>query len=49
MIDNLLIAVYAFARHILMSFSVDEMLLLKYMNFPTNLREPPFRMEMSPF
>ena len=49
MIDNLLIAVHAFASHILMSFSVDEMLLPRYMNLSTSFREPPFHVWMSPF
>ena len=48
MIDNKLIVVYAFASCILMSFSVDEMLLLRYVNFSTHFREPPFSVEMSP-
>ena len=39
-INNLLIAVHAIARCILMSFSVDEMLLLRYVNLSTNFREP---------
>ena len=49
MINNQSIAVYAYSNHILMSFSVDEMLLLKYINLSTDFREPPLRMEMSPF
>ena len=49
MIDNLSIAVHAFARRILMSFSVDETLLPRYMNLSTNFMEPPFRVEMSIF
>ena len=36
-IANLLIAVHAFVRHILTSLSVDETLLLRYVNFSTNL------------
>ena len=49
MIDNLSIAVHAFASHILMSFSIDEMLFTMYVNLPTYFREPPFSVEMSPF
>ena len=49
MIDNLLIAVHAFNSHILISFSVDETLLLRYVNMSTNFRELLFRVEMSPF
>ena len=36
MIDNLLIAIYAFLTHMLTSLSVDEMLLPRYMNRSTN-------------
>ena len=46
-IDNQSIAVFAFANLILMSFSVDEMLLLRQVNL--SAREPPFSVEMSPF
>ena len=49
MIDDQSIAVYAFARRKLMSFSADEMLLLRYMNVSINFREPPFRVEVSSF
>ena len=49
MIDNLSIAVHTFTSHILMSFSVDEMLLPRYVNLSTNFREPLFNMEISPF
>ena len=48
MIGNLSIAVHDFASHILMLFSVDEILLLRYVNLSTDFREPPFSMEMSP-
>ena len=48
MINNLSIAFHAFTRHILMSLSVDEMLLLRYVNLPANSRELPLRLEMSP-
>ena len=43
MIDSLSITVYAFAKHILTSLSVDETLLLRYVNLSTNLRGSPFR------
>ena len=36
MIDNLFIAVYVFISRILMSFSVDEILLLRYMKCSEN-------------
>ena len=48
MTDSLLIAVHAFTCHILMSFSGDEMLLLRYVNLSICFRDPPFSMEMSP-
>ena len=47
--DNLLIAAHTFASRILMPFSVDKMLLPRYVNFFTDFREPTFSMEMSPF
>ena len=47
MIDYLLIAIHAFTSRIFMSFSVDEMLLLRYMNLSIDFREPPFRVEIS--
>ena len=49
MIDNLSIEVSAFASCVLMSFSVDEMLLPRYVNLSTRFREPPFSVGMSPF
>ena len=49
MIDNLSIAVHAFASRILMSLLVDEMMLLWYVNLSTSFREPPFSVEMFPF
>ena len=48
MIDNPSIAVHALARRALSSLSVDEILLPKYVNLSTNLRGPPFRVEMAP-
>ena len=48
MIDSLLIAVHAFTWRILMSLSVDETLVLRYVNFAINFREPLFRVEISP-
>ena len=47
MVDNLLIAVHAYTSCILMSLSIDEMLLLRYVNLSTDFRESPFRMEIS--
>ena len=49
MIDNQSIAVHAFASHILMSFSEDEMLLPRYVNLSTSFRKPPFSVAMFPF
>ena len=49
MIDNLSIVVYDFASCISMSFSVDEILLWRYVNLSTNFRGPPFSVAMSPF
>ena len=49
MINNLLIAVHAFASRLLILFSVDETLLLKYVNLFASFRELPFSLEMSPF
>ena len=48
-IDDLSITVHAFASRILMSFSVDEMLLPMYLNLSTSLREPPVSGDMSFF
>ena len=48
MIDNLSIAVHAFAKYRLTSLSVDEILLLRYMNFSTNFRDLPLKGEMAP-
>ena len=41
--DSLLIAVHAFASRVFMSFSVDEMLLRRYVNLSTSFRESFFR------
>ena len=41
MIYYLLIAVYAFARHMLTSLSVNEILLSRYVNGSTNFRGLP--------
>ena len=49
MMDNLSIAVHAFASHTLMSFSVVETLLPRYMKLSTSFREPLFKLKMSPF
>ena len=46
MTDNLSIAVHAFASQVFMSYSADEMLLLRQVNFSTGFREPQFSMEL---
>ena len=46
MIDCLSIAVCAIAGCILISLSVDETLLPRYVNFSPNFREPLFKVEM---
>ena len=48
MTDSLLIAVHAFASRVSMSFSVDETLLLKWVNLLTSFRELPPSVEMLP-
>ena len=48
MINNLSMAIHTFTSHILMSFSVDETLLLRYVNLSTDFREPSFSVR-SPF
>ena len=45
---NLSIAIRAFFMHILTYLSVDEILLLRYMNWSTNFRSSPFSEEMAP-
>ena len=47
-INKLLIAVHAFARRILTSLSVDEILLSRYVNLSTNFRGLLFRAKMAP-
>ena len=48
MTDSLSIAVHAFASRILMSFSVDEKLLPRYVNLSASFRDtPPFSVELS--
>ena len=49
MTNNLSIAACIFARHILTSLSVDETLLLRYMNLWTNFTCIPLRMKMAPY
>ena len=46
-IDNLSVAVHAFARYMLTSLLVDEIFLLGYMNFYTNFRGLPLKVEMA--
>ena len=49
MISNLSIAITALASCMLMSFSVEETLIQRYVNLSTSFREPPFSVEMSIF
>ena len=49
MIDNLSIAVHAFARRILSSFSVDETLLPRCVNLSTNFKCSQLTVEMVSF
>ena len=46
--DSLSITVHIFTRCILVSLSIVETLLLRYVNLFSNFREVPFRVEMSP-
>ena len=48
MTDSLSMVVHTFASSVLMSFSVDKMLLTRYVNLSTNFRDLPFSVEMSP-
>ena len=48
MINNLSTAIHIFPIHILTSLSVDEILLLRYMNWGTNFRGLLFKVEMAP-
>ena len=48
MIDKLLIAVLAFAKGMLTSLSVDEILLPRYMNLTTIFRGFPLRVKIAP-
>ena len=48
-IDILLIAFHAFASCVLTSLSVDEILLSDNMNWSTNFRGLPIRVEMTSF
>ena len=49
MFNSLSTAVHTFASHILISLSVDEMLLLRYGNQSINFRELPFRVKIPPW
>ena len=48
MIDSLSLAVHAFARSVLRSFSVDDTLLHWEVNLSTRFRGPLFSVKMSP-
>ena len=46
--DQISIWVKTFARRMLTSLSVDEMLLLRYVNLSINSRDPPLKVEVTP-
>ena len=46
MTDSWLTEVHTFTNHTLASLSVDETLLMRYLNLSTNFRSPPLRVEM---
>ena len=48
MINNLSIVIYNFPVHILSLLSVDEILILRYVNWSISLRGLPFNVEMVP-
>ena len=48
MVVNLLMTVHALPMRVLTLISVDEILLLRYMNWSTNFRGLPFNGEMTP-
>ena len=48
MINNLSIVVHTFARHMLTSLSVDEILLPRYVNLSSNFRGLLLKVEMAP-
>ena len=48
MVENLLTAIHAFPMPMLTFLSVDEILLLKYMNCSTNFRGLSFNVGMTP-
>ena len=48
MTNSLSIAVHAFASHVLISFSIDETLLLRSVSVSTSFRNLPLSVEMSP-
>ena len=48
MIDNQSITVHAFARYMLISLSVDEILLPRYVNLSTNFRDLPINVQITP-
>ena len=49
MIDNLSIVVYAFTMHMLISLSLDEILLPNYVNWSTAFRDLLLKVEMVSF
>ena len=47
-INNLSIAVHIYPVNMLISLSADEVLLLRYINWSTNFRGLPLKVEMAP-
>ena len=48
MVDNLLITFHAVAMRMLISLSVDKILLPMYVNLSTSFKGPPFEIEIAP-
>ena len=48
MVDNLLIAVHASPMRMLISLSVDKLLLMRYMIWTTNFKALPYKEEIVP-
>ena len=49
MIDHKSIAFHAIARCVLTAFSVDEILMLRYVNRSSNFRRFPLKVDMAPY
>ena len=49
MIENLSKSFHAFTKRMMISLSVDEMFLQRYMNISTDFSDLPLRVVMAPF